>query len=994
MVRIAASFGMSNHDRLLIVGTLRFCVRLKSRSKSAIHKQPGDDEQSAISNASDVALKAFQPMAGWVLDSIATTKSAATTYVVSVPTELLQIVTDACRFHHEVHVHRYKILDHGNLKLLEIHSGGMTVVEDCTARPMCKESDIWTWKQLRRKEAIDAIYPEAKSYGNGKQSETYCFRGGVWAISPILTMDPSNPFCLLELCDSVSLGSCIVVLKGLALELQPAIQPGNIVTLLHAQRHAWRIPEALGQPTHLLHRLPTHIYVLQQVEQLDFCTNENDESFSSSLWTAQLSAFRGCIQKTRLCRIGDHSKGIHYVDLLQTIPEGGEVGTSSKRLFLTYFPMSTSLQLCLRPGAVIQATNIHDLGDGINFCACLRSSVHIDVLASQGPGNELSGLVFDSDCATAPFAYQNKISKSYLEFVMSGKMTAFLTTLSLPNLPRTEEWVHALLQPSLGFTKKRNVYAEFLDHGHSSRADVELCSLGCHVSRMKSPQSTEIPNLLGLSRIHQAVVTSFKQKVQRLLQNTAVAIGWTGSFSIPSSELIKELSTEKVDNPLLTGGRVSSTNRESTANSFEGATSFSISNGRVIIPVVYSPYEALPPNQSDFLLGLISIVNVSCICIGALPSSQDTRKKVSTGKVVSLPTYTTSSSQLNDSTRGSCFLLETGGSLFVAGFYLELDKVHSVPIKATLTEETFRTSILPSIGACLGPPSGELPQAFFGVLVRNSLNAYKARHGVYRGDELTVAHTEVQCGVPMVANDVSTLQTLDLKVSIPVCPTQGAVLRRVFELEWRWFPVEEQVSIALAWWMIASSDRHCALLGGGWEELCPSGTKSCPTKATMVCFPRSALKPDEKHGYIRLRCSIDNLSAFRVSVSKPPPSNDPLNAEATNDLSCSFGFIGGSKVLPGHLDCRPRRRRLGQIAHGELLYPVTSAAGIPVCSLGDVFQAACLDLRETTRRFHLAPSLVREIRGAVFMGVTYCKVQAECSKCFSPLCTPSSGVFP
>jgi len=48
----------------------------------------------------------------------------------------------------------------------------------------------------------------------------------------------------------------------------------------------------------------------------------------------------------------------------------------------------------------------------------------------------------------------------------------------------------------------------------------------------------------------------------------------------------------------------------------------------------------------------------------------------------------------------------------------------------------------------------------------------------------------------------------------------------------------------------------------------------------------------------------------------------------------------------------------------------------------------CLDMKERCQ-WHLAPLLVCQIHGSIFLGVSYCQALAKCSKCFSPLCGKS-----
>ena len=83
------------------------------------------------------------------------------------------------------------------------------------------------------------------------------------------------------------------------------------------------------------------------------------------------------------------------------------------------------------------------------------------------------------------------------------------------------------------------------------------------------------------------------------------------------------------------------------------------------------------------------------------------------------------------------------------------------------------------------------------------------------------------------------------------------------------------------------------------------------------------------------------------------------------------------------LNRRPPRRNFGGPAFGEILWrPVD--AGVPSCTISALYTALCDDLKMGSR-LNLCPSLVRRVRGATFLGVSYCRVFAECSKCYAPL---------
>ena len=119
-------------------------------------------------------------------------------------------------------------------------------------------------------------------------------------------------------------------------------------------------------------------------------------------------------------------------------------------------------------------------------------------------------------------------------------------------------------------------------------------------------------------------------------------------------------------------------------------------------------------------------------------------------------------------------------------------------------------SSLLSNGDCLLPSTDEFTRPVAALLVRKFFNAYKARKGVYNGYSITLAHVPTGGPTMISSNEASSLQTVDVKATISVHPAQLVSLRRIFESVWQNCLTEEQLSMALVWWKMASSERHSA----------------------------------------------------------------------------------------------------------------------------------------------------------------------------------------
>jgi hypothetical protein len=196
----------------------------------------------------------------------------------------------------------------------------------------------------------------------------------------------------------------------------------------------------------------------------------------------------------------------------------------------------------------------------------------------------------------------------------------------------------------------------------------------------------------------------------------------------------------------------------------------------------------------------------------------------------------------------------------------------------------------------------------------------------------------------------------------------------------------ELVDAAAAWWELSEDSTTCLILVGGWDECVSSFASITPPAlgGVVVSFPASSLQYDEKRGFVRYRGTMEEI---RSSYRKFPLRECRFNQETDDDR---IMYQGGQKFFPGMLDQRSIRlgRKpnfpdffiIGELAHA----PCGASAGIPSCSLGVLHNNLCHDIREGSRA-STSPSLVRMIQNARFLGVSFCQVYPECSKCFEKL---------
>ena len=311
---------------------------------------------------------------------------------------------------------------------------------------------------------------------------------------------------------------------------------------------------------------------------------------------------------------------------------------------------------------------------------------------------------------------------------------------------------------------------------------------------------------------------------------------------------------------------------------------------------------------------------------------------------------------------------------------------------------------------------------FTGLLIRKFFRPKNVHSRKFSGCMFTLSHSpstvaKQRSTTSSSSSLVALLQTVDIKTTLTVDWVRlHALKRRLNEVhrnnglvqQQQCFLRDDQLALIHAWIQLASSPRSCPLLLAGFDELCSplSSSSSSRNLSVQVRVPLSARQVDSKRGYIRFQCDLFDLSAHIIESNLEGGHSSPLQQEQVQVEKEPFDFVGGHDFITGMVHSRPAR--IGKLPGGEGVGLLSAAApsfyedntnhhnddtppvcGIPVVSIGDLMKCLCLDLRACGRT-NLAPSLVREIRNASLLGVSYCRVQAECRKCFSPLVTGTS----
>jgi hypothetical protein len=442
----------------------------------------------------------------------------------------------------------------------------------------------------------------------------------------------------------------------------------------------------------------------------------------------------------------------------------------------------------------------------------------------------------------------------------------------------------------------------------------------------------------------------------------------------------------------------------------------------------------------------VQSVVVSCVCLGKVQALDNTVMKCpgvdEHARISHLPlfhdadsrdaqTRSTGKNGISNCAFGPCSLVEIEGHLFVVSVYIcasgggslfsARPKSAEQPVvmqnrgfDAFKTDELANPSsgkifipvaTVSSIQACLDPTvreEQESSQWIIGLMVRKFFKLNKPRSGLYNGCMFTLSHIPVNnCNVSLDSKLHSpySLQWIDVKTSVTVDESKRHVMRHGFDSLFSSdasassggssiIVSDDQITLAMIWWQLACSARTCALLSGGWDELSASSCSSAAARklVTVVQIPRSAAHLDPRRGYVRFRGIMQDVSARVIFVETADASQEqrlPARAQQHKAHMGNFDFAASDCFFPGMLESRCRR--VGNIPWGVLATaPNAQQSGIPTCTLADMHWSICSDLRNSTR-VNMAASLVRQVCGATFLGISYCRALAECTKCFKAL---------
>jgi hypothetical protein len=890
-------------------------------------------------------------------------------YLLSVSSDLSRYLSEAVSYQLNVLIWNFSLVPVAeSVALIEVYPNGLKLVQH---RPSCPSGEVWRLSHLRRRELVEETEMKVSK-------ERFNLSGVVDAISPIISLDPSNPFCMMELCDEGNKDlTCVVAFFGdKSLAWQPSIQPGERIQLDGLRRKKWQVPESFesDQLQHLTKRAPRFVFLFSATSMIFWLPSIQGSGTFAHATPLPLATLKGTIVavKTKSVKKGFISaRIIEHVDIESDVETCSASPRPVHRLFLAHFPMSTDLQLSLRSGAIIHAGNIHPLGlstswtlsSGMHiFGACLRSTVLL-----------LSPALRQEHVPVKPPSLHNvvphrlvKYSASYREMIFKKYVSRWLqdhfdedTGADVARLPSPDDLL--FLSPSAS-SKKKNPYAEFFDHAMATETPIlqneDAC--GCCNSREEG-RNRSLPPVIGLNDLRVIVMQLLGKRFRsRISKDSSVVKGWSASIHLSAREIINEVSGTQATGDLLVVG---------------GFASVCVSSQHVLMlsdrmcQLSIRFRDPMKARNGDFITGWVDSVVVSCFCFLAQANEIGSSQNCGSDDSVILQSLPPLNDSLFDNTMGGGALLRLGKYTLVASVQLWCNGQHLVSKNDRISQDqnAVPTALrLCSLTECLSVPKS-INGRIQGAVIRSRFRLAKTCL------VLTVADFEFDQG----CISPSHLQTLDVEVSVPIHPSQMAAFKRVVsEIKSEDMTIlEDECVLGASWWTVAERCYSAPLVAGGWDEYCG---EYCDRHLSVTVSLPAARLSIARRGYIRYSTTVDSLQAELgdLSGSKASPIIQPRR---------DFDFVVGGRFFDGMLCRRPLRRKLyhdparclGELWNAESWRGCTD-------TIAGLFEIACRTI-ESADPCAMSPSLVRRVTGAQFLGVIFCSATCKCIRCFKTL---------
>lgn len=596
----------------------------------------------------------------------------------------------------------------------------------------------------------------------------------------------------------------------------------------------------------------------------------------------------------------------------------------------------------------------------------------------------------------------------------------------------------------------RDPYAEFFDHAHGETSTGLSIECGTSCERFSSYNHfynctpTSVPLVIDqLETLRNACAQNMVNRVAisiKFNQERLVSSGWTSSHHFEGLDLCQILNSysQSQQSTDRTWYDVSNNTKPNfyvckvIADSDSEHTTTSFRDDSCVLPFCEQRNNAdwtLPfkfDDKSFFWMQLNSVV-VSCICLGSSQkehANNEYHMPVSATHACSfLPSMVgcdgDSSSQSKNDGHGFVFVL--GNLIFIASVgivaksivpmdrsYQLREKAEAVRVLRKPQMKSYCKSLIDRTGLCsvrdcLEQSTSDCLRnntvSIIGRLVRQRFTFRKLKSAQYEGWAIVLSHIDPSTN--NVLEDASVLQTIEVKVSVPISKSFQAssdalkvTLARVISGSTDIMSpmvTPDQITMGLAWLIASGNSRTFPLLSGGWDEshnLCMEHDSS-PSVCLEIPYTSRSFS---KLGYQRFRCNLSDMKSFFVSESISHTIKTTNSAE----------LCGASKFLPGLLNRRlTREQPLVFNTAGtndrvfycrnrvSLLARLKRNRGVNSATLAELHWEICNALKEGDHSY-LRPSLLRRIHNAKISGISFCRARAECTKCFQVLSKSSS----
>ncbi len=946
---------------------------------------------------------------------------------------MLKTLCDASRFNLKVEIHSYSVRylndnDKTKAKVIELHLNGLNFYNDILESARESDSDTSAFqiqkgganfKSLSQIQEVEqkmkSVRSIEKKQSNGKGSTKYFdIVGKVDAISPIIAVDPSDPFALIEIYDADAPAiSAVIILRGEnALCCHPAIAPGHILSFTKIKRSKWHIPKNFKKsniPRRLHHRAPSHIFVVEDATSFHWgqCNDIPQQkisisctpkiSFELPTTISSLHSIQGRVTFVNYSKFKKIDKStsevtttnvIHHVIIERHNKQGAD---RICKIYLLHFPQSPDLYFNLNVGSIVCAMNVHliqkankleNIKSNLvvpyihdSYGACLRSTVTVIALVSDkyliqeyddhfGEYNRKRAN-FMSSCRNAlpqspscrQFYIFHNIKTSYAdyEWIATTRLTSFQKLKCMDTVNCVLELFLSAIGKNCFNEQQRDPYKEWFDHA---------CDRNCS----KSEDTTEVSSCCFLNncRSYPTVENVFQIRnscIERMYEHLSkhpkvigsaqvLDNGWTTSIVLDADKF-RKTGGSKENRGIFIGGIVTqcSHNRQVPCQMEDEVCQVPI------IPIFDCHDQTEHTNRAkvgDFCIIQLRYAVISCFYIGKTShiSNEDCALKT----VPLLP--------LDSSNReikvGPCQITSINGHCFLLGIqfhYLLQSGVYISQSTYPVLSEAIVDSraILPItkfIHHIQNPlhSSIQLNCKFLARFVRLYWNKRKIRNNCHEGFNMISSYLPTK---QTIKDGLLNIQNIRVKLKIILNPLSSIELNNKLTTLPK-LP-SHHIHTASAWRQLAENHQYCLLTHNEPSE----NFQSCNIE---VSLGKEALIHAQHDSY----CTM-NMITLRVRQACSKNYQMPsLNNEKIR------------RYLPGDLMPSAYRLKIAHGVDGELRLPIHSFNGVPTMTISSLNHRLVQD-----KIFYQSSSgLVFRIQNVQIAAVRFCSVRIQCTKCF------------